>query len=50
MKQTLILVLALGLSACGTVPSYHTERQLFEQIPNWDNAAVRICGKLTDRC
>ena len=50
MKQTLILVVTLCLSACGTVPSAHTDRQLFEQIPNWDNAAIKICGKLSDRC
>ena len=50
MKQTLILLLALCLSACGTVPAQHSDRQLFEQIPNWDNAAIKICGKLSDRC
>ena len=50
MKQTLILVVALCLSACGTVPAQHSDRQLFEQIPNWDNAAIKICGKLSDRC
>ena len=50
MKQTLILVVTICLSACGTVPAQHTDRQLFEQIPNWDNAAIKICGKLSDRC
>lgn len=53
MKPTLILVMTLLCSACSLLPpapAAHSGRQLFEQIPNWDNEAQRVCGKLTDRC
>lgn len=48
MKHTLILVVTLMLTACA-VPKPEP-RQLFEQIPNWDGEAVRVCGRTTDRC
>lgn len=51
MKHTLILAIALALTACSTVtPRQAHQPQLFEQIPNWDNEAQRVCKKLTNRC
>lgn len=55
--RTLALIIAVAvLSGCATRD--HRDRpwdpkgdqQLFEQIPNWDGEAVRVCGKITTLC
>jgi len=42
-----IITLTAALSGCYTVPEREPQ-ELFQQIPNWDNEALKVCcGHLT---
>jgi len=51
LKSLLIVSVAASLTACGTLRDPRDApwdpkpgRHLFEQLPNWDDAARRRCG------
>lgn len=55
--RTLALILA-ALALTGCAHRDYRDRswdpqpgtQLFQQMPNWDGEAVRVCGKITTLC
>jgi len=56
MKLMIALAAAVLLSGCATRDlrdrSYDPKngQQLFDQMPNWDGEARRVCGKITTLC
>jgi uncharacterized lipoprotein YmbA len=42
MMRGLMLACAVLLTACSTVPEREPQ-ELFQQIPNWDSEATKVC-------